>query len=145
VHIGEEAVDELISISGGDLRKSITLLQSMACAGLPISKGDVRETSGYVPEDQIQQLMKTAQSGDLKKLVSAVKLFNRQGFRYSGKKWQFHWASIELSSFQCLSNDQPIGRCHFGRWTSPAASKGEDIHQNGCTVLVRDESLRKRN
>uniref|UniRef100_A0A915DUV6 AAA+ ATPase domain-containing protein n=1 Tax=Ditylenchus dipsaci TaxID=166011 RepID=A0A915DUV6_9BILA len=64
VNLEPDAVDELVSISKGDLRKSITLLQSMACASILLKKEDVRETSGYVPDQ----------------LTTAVKVFNRQGY-----------------------------------------------------------------
>jgi len=74
------ALDELVCISGGDLRKSITLLQSLACAGAEITCEAVREISGYVPDSEIHSLMKVARSGDLKQLVKSVKQINRQGY-----------------------------------------------------------------
>ncbi|KAI1707130.1 ATPase family associated with various cellular activities (AAA) domain-containing protein [Ditylenchus destructor] len=80
VTIDEDALNELLNISGGDLRKSITLLQSMSSSGVPIIKADVRETSGYVPDGEITRIMVAAHSGDIKRLMAAVKLFVRQGF-----------------------------------------------------------------
>ena len=57
-----DSIDELVSISGGDLRKSITLLQSMACSGKAISVEDVRETSGQIPDDEINKLIEVITS-----------------------------------------------------------------------------------
>lgn len=68
VKIDDDAIDTLVDISGGDLRKSITLLQSMASSAIEIessedggdieyqkqiSANDVREMSGYVPDEKV--------------------------------------------------------------------------------------------
>lgn len=53
----------------------------MSSSGMPIIKADVRETSGYVPDGEITRIMVAAHSGDIKRLMTAVKLFVRQGFR----------------------------------------------------------------
>jgi replication factor C subunit 2/4 len=57
--LGPGALDQLLSISGGDLRKSITLLQSMACSGREIGVKDVEEMSGQVPAEEIDSLVET--------------------------------------------------------------------------------------
>lgn len=74
------ALDQLVDISAGDLRKSITLLQSLSCSGEAISREAVREISGYVPDGQINKLMAISQSGEIKQLMDAVKQIIDQGY-----------------------------------------------------------------
>lgn len=82
VFIEKEAIDQLVQISNGDLRKSITLLQSMACSGLHITNEDVKEMSGYVSEKEIDTLVKAVKSRNLPNLIKSSKHFTKQGFRY---------------------------------------------------------------
>jgi len=44
--VEDEAIKELVAITDGDLRKSITILQSLACSGEMVSVEDVHEMSG---------------------------------------------------------------------------------------------------
>jgi DNA polymerase III delta prime subunit len=46
VNIDEEAVDALLAISAGDLRRSITLLQGFSGMA-QVTLADVNEASGY--------------------------------------------------------------------------------------------------
>ena len=76
----EQAIDELVSITEGDLRKSITILQSLACAGDVVGVEEVHEMSGLVPHSHVTKLVKTARSGQLDDLVRAVKDVGKHGF-----------------------------------------------------------------
>uniref|UniRef100_A0A915DVI4 AAA+ ATPase domain-containing protein n=1 Tax=Ditylenchus dipsaci TaxID=166011 RepID=A0A915DVI4_9BILA len=82
VSIACGAVKELISVSGGDLRKSITLLQSLACSSGDtwISTENVRELSGYIPDEEIKKLVSSAKAGRIDCLTQSVKRFRTHGF-----------------------------------------------------------------
>lgn len=85
VSIEKEAINQLVQISNGDLRKSITLLQSMACSGFHITNKDVREMSGYVAEKEIDILIKAVKSHNFSNIIQSAKYFTKQGFRYNLK------------------------------------------------------------
>jgi len=80
VQIQADAIDELIDISGGDLRKSITILQSIASSNLEITKNEVRDMSGYVPDEVINQFMAVCQSTDFKHLIEMMNTLRREGY-----------------------------------------------------------------
>ena len=46
--VEDQAINELVAITEGDLRKSITILQSLACSGEMIGVDQVHEMSGGV-------------------------------------------------------------------------------------------------
>jgi replication factor C subunit 2/4 len=66
VDLKPDSIDELVSISGGDLRKSITLMQSMACSGQPVTVDEVREMSGQIPNAEVTTLIQVANTMDHK-------------------------------------------------------------------------------
>lgn len=58
----EGAIEELVNVCGGDLRKSITLLQSMASVGQEVKVADVHELSGKIPDAEINSVIQAAKS-----------------------------------------------------------------------------------
>ena len=80
VQIDEIAVNELVEISNGDHRKSITLLQSISAAGKPITVDDVREMSGYIPDEMLQRFLSICESPDFQKVHTFVRQFKSQGY-----------------------------------------------------------------
>lgn len=84
MQILDDAIDELIDISNGDLRKSITILQSIASSHTEINKGEVREMSGYVPDDVINQFMASCQSNDFRHLNNEMNKLRREGNSKAG-------------------------------------------------------------
>jgi len=82
VQYDEDAFNTLQSVSGGDLRKAITLFQTLASAGIVTSER-VQEASGYVPIDEITRFLKAIRSGRREDLLASVHGFVRQGFAVS--------------------------------------------------------------
>ena len=81
VEFGDDsAINRLVAISDGDLRKSITLLQSMACFGRAITVEDVLEMSGQVPKVALDSLVGTVRSQDHAKICTFVKSLVKQGY-----------------------------------------------------------------
>uniref|UniRef100_A0A7E4VHZ5 AAA domain-containing protein n=1 Tax=Panagrellus redivivus TaxID=6233 RepID=A0A7E4VHZ5_PANRE len=80
IDIEEDAYDTLIGISGGDLRKSITILQSISSSGKRITSDDVRELSGVVPVEMVDRLLAVCYSNDFNALQKVVKQFRAGGY-----------------------------------------------------------------
>jgi len=80
VMVEDQAVKELVAITEGDLRKSITILQSLACSGEMVSVEDVHEMSGLVPSHSIDKLLVAAQRGKLERQLKAVKRLGKNGY-----------------------------------------------------------------
>lgn len=75
VQIEPEAIQSIVEISAGDMRRAITTLQS--CFRLKgsthlISSTDVLEMSGIVPEHYLKEYFEVCQSGDYGKLDNFV-------------------------------------------------------------------------
>lgn len=71
VKFDENAIEQLISISNGDLRKSITLMQSMACSAVnsSISVEDVKEMSGEIPDKEVEEFIDVVKCLDQEKVL----------------------------------------------------------------------------
>lgn len=71
VQVNQEALKAVMQVSGGDMRRAITILQScyrLKGSDHPITKEDIYEISGVVPEDYLQELISVTKSGDYAQL-----------------------------------------------------------------------------
>ncbi|OQV23902.1 Replication factor C subunit 4 [Hypsibius exemplaris] len=70
VQIEDRALDALISASEGDLRRAITLLQSISklAKDNTVTREDVLELTGYIPDDDIATFLDTCKLNDLDKI-----------------------------------------------------------------------------
>ncbi|EEB05986.1 DNA replication factor C complex subunit Rfc2 [Schizosaccharomyces japonicus yFS275] len=75
-------IDALVSVSGGDMRKAITFLQSAATLhqGTPVTVNTVIEISGRIPDDVIQELLDVSKSKDISKIESVAETVTANGF-----------------------------------------------------------------
>uniref|UniRef100_A0AC35FY46 AAA+ ATPase domain-containing protein n=1 Tax=Panagrolaimus sp. PS1159 TaxID=55785 RepID=A0AC35FY46_9BILA len=80
VTIEDDAIDELVEMSNGDLRKSITILQSISSSGKLITAQDVRERAGFVPDEIIHELVRVCESPDFNALFKFIKKFRSEGY-----------------------------------------------------------------
>jgi replication factor C subunit 2/4 len=85
----DEVLDELIDVSEGDLRKAITLLHTLfrqKSTGKPgseheaITKSDVREVTGYIPDEWIEKFVDTARLGEVDPMAALIKQMVYEGF-----------------------------------------------------------------
>ena len=67
-------------MSKGDLRKCITILQSISAPGKPITAADVREKSGFIPDAIIRKLLLACESTDFNALHKLIKSFRADGY-----------------------------------------------------------------
>jgi len=119
---GEDAVlNEVLRISNGDLRKAITYLQSASKlstslqleddedgdgkAGL-ITKQSIRETAGVLPDDLIDNLVKTIRSKNEEKLVAVVNDVILSGWSAQQLIDQLHEVLVMDDSINSLVKNQ---------------------------------------
>ncbi|CAD1812019.1 ATPase associated with various cellular activities (AAA) family protein [Candida parapsilosis] len=119
---GEDAVlNEVLRISNGDLRKAITYLQSASKlstslqleddedgdgkAGL-ITKQSIRETAGVLPDDLIDNLVKTIRSKNEEKLVAVVNDVISSGWSAQQLIDQLHEVLVMDDSINSLVKNQ---------------------------------------
>lgn len=87
INITEEAMENLINLSEGDMRKAITYLQSVSRlkAEAEINADDIMEITGAIPSKIIHSLMTACQSSSYDKLEKAVQNIISNG--YSGTQF----------------------------------------------------------
>lgn len=119
---GEDAVlNEVLRISNGDLRKAITYLQSASKlstslqleddedgdgkAGL-ITRQSIRETAGVLPDDLIDNLVKTIRSKNEEKLVAVVNDVILSGWSAQQLIDQLHEVLVMDDSINSLVKNQ---------------------------------------
>ncbi|XP_047130593.1 replication factor C subunit 4 isoform X1 [Hydra vulgaris] len=98
VKIEEEALEQLIESSDGDMRKAITYLQSAhrLKLGEIILANDIFEMTGKVPKTMVADIMKACSSGSFEKLDKQVKLMMTGGYSASQLITQLHDEIISL-------------------------------------------------
>lgn len=117
---GEDGVlNEVLKISNGDLRKAITYLQSASKlstslqleddqdgnAGL-ITKQSIRETAGVLPDELIDNLVKTIRSKNEEKLISLVNDIILSGWSAQQLIDQLHEVLVIDDSINSLVKNQ---------------------------------------
>ncbi|CAK5113770.1 unnamed protein product [Meloidogyne enterolobii] len=82
INFDENAIEQLVSISNGDLRKSITLMQSMACSAVnnSISVEDVKEMSGEIPGKLMEEFIDVVKCLDQEKVNHYAKKIVKNGY-----------------------------------------------------------------
>jgi len=64
IKISEEGIEAILEISGGDLRRTINILQTAASVGKPIDDETVHSVVGRANPYDVRQMMLTALNGD---------------------------------------------------------------------------------
>ncbi|XP_063702322.1 replication factor C subunit 4 [Culicoides brevitarsis] len=83
IKVDPEALKAIVGISGGDMRRAITTLQS--CYRLKgnenaITETDILEISGFVPPKYLEKFLSACKSGDFKQLEEFVEDFLYEAF-----------------------------------------------------------------
>jgi len=100
VFITDEALDNLIDLSEGDMRKAITFLQSASRlkGEAEITAEDIMEIAGAIPNNFIDSLISTCYSGSYEKVEHAVKEITLNGFSGSQFLNQIHDAIVQMEN-----------------------------------------------
>ncbi|CAG0902602.1 unnamed protein product [Cyprideis torosa] len=72
-------IDPIIEMSGGDMRRAITLLQSAARLKNP-SVAAIRDIAGFIPEEWLNKLLETAAKNSIPHVRNFLRRYNAEGF-----------------------------------------------------------------
>ncbi|KAG7663307.1 RFC2 [[Candida] subhashii] len=115
---GDEVLEEILNISGGDLRKAITYLQSAAklskslenevddTSEAVITVASIRETAGILPDDILCQLITVIKSGQSKPIIEYVNDIILQGWSAQQLIDQLHDKLILDDSLSSLTKNE---------------------------------------
>lgn len=109
VNIEEDALDDIVDISGGDMRRAITTLQScyrLKCGSNlehKITHADVLEMSGIVPLKYLKEFIEVCKAGDTIKLETFVENFMYEAYSISQF---FDQLNDYVVNEDAISNDQ---------------------------------------
>lgn len=84
--IDDKAFQAIVDISGGDMRRAITLLQStyrLTGSNSQITEQDIFEISGVIPKKEIGIFLEICRSKNFDKLVIFIKQFTIDAFSIS--------------------------------------------------------------
>lgn len=93
VKIEENAYKEIVNISGGDMRRAITTLQScyrLKGAEVAITTADLMEMSGIIPERYLVEYLEVCRSGSYQKLEDFVKAIGYEAYSIGQMLEQFN-------------------------------------------------------
>lgn len=85
-----DVLQDLLAVTSGDLRQSITLLQSAAGFAPVVSSDILRELAGVVPKPVIEQLVSVARSGNQKAIDEVVQDTVLEGYSVAEILSQLH-------------------------------------------------------
>uniref|UniRef100_T1GB56 AAA+ ATPase domain-containing protein n=1 Tax=Megaselia scalaris TaxID=36166 RepID=T1GB56_MEGSC len=139
VIIGDEALKVMIDISGGDLRRAITTLQS--CYRLKnqeeITSNDLLEMSGIIPEHYLKEFFDVCGSGDFSNLENFVQKLSFEAYSIGQMLDQFNeyiLFSKDVTSKQKAIICDKLGECSFR--LQDGGSEYLQILDLGCTIIL---------
>uniref|UniRef100_A0A183VF86 AAA domain-containing protein n=1 Tax=Toxocara canis TaxID=6265 RepID=A0A183VF86_TOXCA len=80
VNVEPAALIELIELCGGDMRKSVTYLQTISSCQAKLTPSDVRELSGAVPDSVVKDLLNVCERMNFDEMCTYVESIKRQGY-----------------------------------------------------------------
>lgn len=83
VVVDEDVFKAVVDISGGDMRRAITMLQScyrLKGENVCITKEDILEISGFVPHHYLKEFLDACKSGNYTKLEDYVRILSYEAY-----------------------------------------------------------------
>ncbi len=111
VKISDEVLSELVSLSEGDLRRAITLLQTSSLikeVGEEITINDIHEVSGFIPKQYVNEFITICQSKSYEKLAAFTANLIADGFSGSQFLLQLHEWVIETDELLLSETQKSI-------------------------------------
>lgn len=117
VSVDDDVYEAVVEISGGDLRRAITMLQScyrLKGGQINITKSDILEISGYVPPRYLEQFLGVCRNGDYSKLEEYVSEMSHEAYSI-GQMFdqlnEFVIAHPDLTNQQKCLIGEKLGEC----------------------------------
>lgn len=117
VSVEEDVYKAVVDISGGDLRRAITMLQScfrLKGGNSTITKADILEISGSVPPHYLEEFLAVCRDGDYSKLEDYVRNMTHEAYSIGQLFDQLNDCVIEhpdLSNKQKCLIEEKLGEC----------------------------------
>lgn len=139
VEIDNDVFDIIVDLSDGDMRRAITTLQS--CFRLKvgqgiISKNDIIEMSGLIPNEYLSEFLNVCKKGDYSKLEAFVQDIQYEAYSIAQFFDQFNDYVIindELTDKQKAAICSKMGECCFRM--QDGGSEYLQIMDLGCTII----------
>ena len=92
INCSDDVIENIRQVSGGDLRKAITYLQSSARLKKdePIEKQDIYDIAGVVPQSVVEQIILLTKSGSVTKLQTEIENVMNEAYSASQILDQLH-------------------------------------------------------
>lgn len=140
INVDQEAFGAIVSISGGDMRRAITTLQS--CYRLKgnekaIAKADILEISGFVPPKYMEEFLSVCKGGDYKRMEDFVQDFLYEAFSVGQFFEQFNEFTVfhdGLTDKQKALVLERLGECCFRLHNG--GSEYIQIMDFGCSIIT---------
>uniref|UniRef100_A0A8R1TPK0 AAA domain-containing protein n=1 Tax=Onchocerca volvulus TaxID=6282 RepID=A0A8R1TPK0_ONCVO len=97
------AINELIELCDGDMRKSVTALQTISSCHKKLVPDDVRQFLGSVPDDVVEQFLAACKSLDHNQLYACVESIRREGYGVYQLLKQFFYVYLHLEDLSDLN------------------------------------------
>ncbi|XP_063683265.1 replication factor C subunit 4-like [Bolinopsis microptera] len=97
VTCGEDVIEVIRKVSGGDLRKAITYLQSSARLKVDeeVTTQDIHDIAGVVPQEVVERVLELAKSGNYTKLQHGIEDLMHDAYSASQILEQLHDMVLE--------------------------------------------------
>ncbi|KAJ1564569.1 hypothetical protein HK096_007348 [Nowakowskiella sp. JEL0078] len=143
------SIKALVDVSGGDLRKAIMYLQTASRLhnSEPIPENSIAEIAGVVPNDVIEKVMDSWQTGDIQQIESQAKEIIRSGYsvlqligqaRYQKKylKMEKRKMSERISLDPHVTSKQKAQAAQFLGKADKCLGDGADEHLQLLNILA---------
>lgn len=110
------AISELIELCDGDMRKSVTALQTISSCHKKLIPADVRQFLGAVPDDVVQQFVASCRSRNHNQLYACIENIRREGYGVYQLLKQFFHICLRLEDLSDLNKAaicEKIGECEM--------------------------------
>ncbi|VDO26204.1 unnamed protein product [Brugia timori] len=97
------AISELIELCDGDMRKSVTALQTISSCHKKLIPADVRQFLGAVPDDVVQQFVASCRSRNHNQLYACIENIRREGYGVYQLLKQFFHICLRLEDLSDLN------------------------------------------
>ncbi|XP_073833842.1 replication factor C subunit 4 [Musca autumnalis] len=140
VSIEEDAFKSIVNISGGDMRRAITTLQScyrLKGAQHKIQTADLLEMSGIIPESYLCEYLEVCRSGDYRKLEDFVRNIGYEAYSIGQMLEQFNDYILRcptLTHMQKAKICDKLGECSFR--LQDGGSEYLQIMDLGCAIIL---------
>lgn len=139
VKIDREAIGCIVDVSGGDMRRAITILQSTHRLrnNQNISKADILDISGVIPTEYLEEFITICRSAVFNDLVKFVDEMTCRAYTFGQLLDQFNEFVIkrtDMTNLQKSSICEKIGQCSYR--LSDGASEYLQVMDLACSMII---------